>query len=84
MTIIIIINFLLAIIDIPLREPNNFIDIMNKLLISIFILEICLKILANGFIWNNVEPNKAYVYNIINITDMFITILTSINDFNIY
>lgn len=52
MSFIIILNLILLGIDTPIKEPSNVISYLNIIFTIIFILEIMLRILAYGFIWN--------------------------------
>ncbi|CAD8171918.1 unnamed protein product [Paramecium octaurelia] len=84
MSSIIILNIILLGTDLPIYEQKDLIEKFNVIFTIIFIFEIVLRILAHGFIWNQIEPNRAFVYNNQNNFDLAILIVSSISDLNLY
>ncbi|CAD8121628.1 unnamed protein product [Paramecium sonneborni] len=84
MSFIILLNLILLEYDRPLRQHNLTIDVFNYIFTGIFILDALIKILAQGFYWNKLEPQKSYILNNNNQLDFVILIISSIDDLNIY
>ncbi|CAD8200710.1 unnamed protein product [Paramecium pentaurelia] len=84
MSTIILVNLILLGYDKPLRQDNINIDILNYIFTGIFILDSLLKILAQGFYWNKLEPQKSFIKNNNNQLDFLILIISSLDDLNIY
>ncbi|CAD8122599.1 unnamed protein product [Paramecium sonneborni] len=84
MSFIILLNLILLGYDKPLRQHNLTLDVFNYIFTGLFILDALIKILAQGFYWNKLEPQKSYILNNNNQLDFVILVVSSIDDLNIY
>lgn len=62
-------------------EDSIVLDVFNYIFGIIFIADALIKSLAQGFIWNKLEPKRSYLFNTNNVFDFLILIICTIDDF---
>jgi len=76
----IILSSVLLILDSPLNNPDQpkskIYDIFNKAFTALFALEMILKIISTGFLFNSEKGKQAYIRNSWNIIDCLVVIVS--------
>ncbi len=74
---------ILLILDNPLDDPESkkskIYDTINKVFTLLFVIEMILKIIASGFLFNYKDNKKAYIRNEWNILDCVVAVTSTID-----